>query len=220
MGVRIVLVDDHKIVRDGLRTLLGRELDFQVVGEAEDGRTAVQTVAELRPDVVLMDIAIGGISGIEATARILRIVPETRVIALSMHAEDRFVAEMLKAGAVGYLHKDCAYGELANAVRTVMAGRMYMSEGVEQTVLQDYRRRLAVKPDEASTVSSSVLTPREIEVLQLISEGASTKSIAAQLHLSAKTVETHRRRIMDKLDITTLAGLTKYAIRHGLTSVE
>ena len=216
MSIRILLADDHKIVRDGLRTLLEQQSDMEVVGEAEDGRTTVQRVREQSPDVVIMDIAMPDLNGIEATRQILSDSPGVKVIALSMLSERQFVVNMLKAGASGYMLKDCAFEELALAIRTVVANHPYLSPQITGIVIEDYMSRL--HDTEAS--GSPVLTNREREVLQLLSEGHTVREIASQLHVSVKTVETHRQQIMHKLNIHTVAELTKYALREGLTSLE
>ncbi len=216
--VRVLLADDHKIVRDGLRALLDAQRNMQVLGEAEDGRTACEMAASLHPDVVVMDIGMSELNGIDATRRIVEEVPGVKVIALSMHADRRFVSEMLKAGASGYLVKDAAFEELTGAVQAVMQGRVYLGQGIAGVVVQDYVRHLGGGETEVSPLSK--LSPREREVLQLAAEGNSTKEIAAALGLSVKTVETHRRQLMDKLGIYNLAGLIKFAIREGLASLD
>ena len=215
MKVRILLADDHKIIRDGLRSLLQKEADFEVVAEAEDGQTAVRTAQELLPDVVIMDIGMPDLNGIEATRQIQAKGDDVKVLALSMHSDRRFVAEMLKAGASGYLLKDSDFAELAQAIRVIVRGGTYLPPSLTNLLVQNYVR----KPvgEEASVFS--VLTAREREVLQLMAEGKSTKLLAAHLHISMKTVETHRQNIMEKLDIHSVAELTKYAIREGLTSL-
>jgi DNA-binding NarL/FixJ family response regulator len=212
---RVLLADDHKILRQGLRTLLEQEKDIHVVGEAENGRTSVKLAGELAPDVVIMDVAMPDLNGIDATRRITESEPRTRVLALSMHSDGRYVKGMLQAGARGYILKDCAAEELTRAIRAVMADQVYVSPGVTGTIVDDYVRQLSAETDEPAT-----LTPREREVLQLLAEGASTANIAAELHLSVKTIETHRKRIMDKLSLRSIAELTKYAIREGITTLE
>jgi DNA-binding NarL/FixJ family response regulator len=211
---RVLLADDHKILRQGLRTLLEQEKDIQIVGEADNGRSSVKLTGELAPDVVIMDVAMPDLNGIDATRRITEAEPRTRVLALSMHSDGRYVKGMLQAGARGYILKDCAAEELTHAIRTVMAGQIYVSPGVTGTIVNDYVRQLTAA-DEPAT-----LTRREREVLQLLAEGGSTANIAAGLHLSVKTIETHRKRIMDKLDLRSIAELTKYAIREGITTVD
>ena len=216
MSTRIILADDHKIMREGLRSLLDKQQDIEVVGEAEEGRTTVRLVTDLSPDVVIMDIEMASLNGIEATRQIVAKTPEVRIIALSVHSDRRFITEMLKAGASGYVLKDCSFEELVQAIRAVMANRIYLSPGIADNVIKDY---VSFLPRTDFSVFS-ILTEREREVLQLIAEGKSTKEIALSLHVSVKTIETHRKRIMDKLDIHSIAELTKYAIREGLTSIE
>jgi len=215
MNIRIVLADDHQIIRDGLRHLLKTQKDMDVLAEAEDGRSAVQLVEELKPDVVILDVAMPDLNGIEAARQIRSRYPNVRIVALSMHSDRRFIAEMLKAGASGYLLKDSAFEELAQAVRTVVAGKMYLSPQITGGIIEDYVLRLPNGQESAA----SVLTPREREVLQLVAEGKSTKQIAGHLNVSVKTVETHRRQLMEKLNLHTVAELTKYAVREGLTSL-
>jgi two-component system, NarL family, response regulator NreC len=216
MGITIIIADDHQILRQGLKTLLEKEPDMEVVAEAEDGRRTVTLVREFTPHVVIMDVNMPDLNGIEATRQILSEYPDMKVIALSMHADRRFVINMLKAGAHGYLLKDCAFEELAQAIRLVMGSKTYLSPGVAEIVVKDYVHRV---PGPAQT-AFSVLTAREREVLQLMAEGKSTSQIAELLHISIKTVETHRQQIMHKLGMRSVAELTKYAIREGLTSLE
>ena len=217
MAIRVLIADDHKIMLAGLRSLLEKQSDIEVVGEAENGRKAVQMAQEKKPDVVVMDVSMPDLNGIEATTQIKESVPESRVIALSMHSDKRFVMGMLRAGAAGYLLKDCASQELANAIAQVAGGKKYLSPEITGVVINDFLQ--GGSPEEDETVAS-VLSAREREVLQLIAEGWSTKQIASHLYVSIKTIETHRRQIMKKLDLHSIADLTKYAIREGLTSVE
>jgi DNA-binding NarL/FixJ family response regulator len=203
-------------MREGLRSLIDKQTGMEVVAEAEDGRTAVRLARELVPNVVIMDISMRDLVGTEATLQIVKEFPKVKIIALSMHRESQYVIEMLKSGASGYLLKDCAFEELERAIRTVMDNKTYLSPSISGVVLEDYIQRLS----KADSSNYEVLTVREREVLQLLAEGKSTKQIALELHISTKTVETHRRQIMDKLDIHTVAELTKYAIRKGLTSLE
>lgn len=216
MSTRIVLVDDHQIVRVGLKSLLERETGFQVVGEAGDGREALAVVDELDPDVVIMDIAMPGLNGIDATIRIRADRPRVKIIILSMHLERAYIVETLKAGASGYLLKERAVDELIPAINAVTTGRKFLSPGVTDIVLQGYLEAEVDLPESAF----SQLTEREREVLQYIAEGTTIKEIAELLHLSPKTIETHKRRIMERLNIRTVAGLTRYAIRHGLTTAD
>ncbi len=216
MSIRILLADDHGIVRQGLRSLLEKEADMEVVGEAEDGRVALNLVRELVPDIVVMDITMPNLNGVDATHRIVRELPKVKVIALSIHSNRRFVADMLKAGASGYILKECLFDELVKAIRTVAAGGTYLSPRITGVVVEDYVERLPTSPES----QLDKLTVREHEVLQLLAEGKSTKQIALELHISTKAIEANRRQIMDKLDIHSVAELTKYAICEGLTSLE
>ena len=214
--VTVLLADDHKIMRAGLRSLLEKTAKVSVVAEAEDGRQAVKLATQLRPDLVIMDISMPKLNGIEATRQIMAALPDTKILALSMHSDKRFLVEMYQAGAVGYLLKDCAAEELDQAIKTVAGNQCYLSPEIAGVLLNDYMDRFQSKPADAA----SVLTTREREVLQLIAEGWSTKNIAEHLYVSIKTAETHRRKIMQKLDIHTVADLTKYAIKEGLTSLD
>jgi len=214
--MKVILADDHRIMREGLRALLQKDADMEVVGEADTGRATVELARTLHPDVIVMDLTMPELNGIEATRQVISLDPDIKVLALSMHSDKRFVAGVFGAGASGYLLKDCALDELVRAIRIVSAGQTYLSPGIAGIVVEGYTRRLP----EGDTSVLSTLTPREREVLQLIAEGNSVKEIAFTLHLSVKTVETHRQQIMNKLDIRTVAELTKYAIREGLTSLE
>ncbi len=216
MSTKILLADDHKITREGLRSLIEKQSDMEVVAEAEDGHAAVHLVRKVLPDVAIMDVSMPDLNGIEATQKIVSECPNVKVIALSMHSDTLFVTEMLKSGASGYLLKDCAFEELTRAIRTVVAGKIYLSPAISDVVVDGYLHRLS----EDDSVNSDVLTHREREVLQMLAEGNSTKQVALKLHISVKTVETHRRQMMHKLDIYSVAELTKYAIRKGLTSLE
>ncbi len=215
MSIKILLADDHKIIRDGLRSLLEKESDLEVVAEAGNGAMTVKLARQLKPDVVIMDITMPDLNGIEATRQIMTELPDVKVIALSMHSDRRFVVGMLRAGASGYLLKDSAFNELIHTVHTVMKNRTYLSPAITNIVVEDYLQQLST----TDSTYSSVLTAREREVLQLLAEGKTTKQIADRLCLSVKTIETHRRQIMDKLGIHSIAELTKYAIREGLTSL-
>ena len=213
---RIVIVDDHRIVRQGLQSLIEKEKDLEVVGVADNGRRALQLACKLKPDLVLMDIGMPELNGIDATRQIIEEVPGVKVIALSMHSGKQFVEGMLRAGVVGYLLKENAFEELIKALRIVCAGKKYLSPDVTDIVLRDFLNQ----PVGKDVGESRDLTLREREVLQLIAEGRATKEIAERLHISVKTVESHRKNIMEKLKLHSVAELTKYAVRHGLTSIE
>ncbi|NLO07427.1 MAG: response regulator transcription factor [candidate division WS1 bacterium] len=217
MKITVILADDHQVIRQGLRTLIEQQDDMEVVAEASNGRQAVDMCDDLKPDVVVMDVAMPDLNGIEATRQIANECPSTKVLALSMHADKHYAAGMLGAGAAGYVLKDCAFDELAGAIRRVASGRSYLSADIESVVVRDYVERLSGDGGESVF---SVLTDREREVLQLVAEGHTTKQIADGLHVSVKTIESHRQNIMDKLEIRSIAELTKYAIREGLTSLE
>jgi len=209
-----LIADDHQIMREGLRSLLEKEHDIKVLGEAEDGRMIQRMAQELQPDVIIMDVAMPDLNGVEATRQIVAALPGIKIIALSMHDDRRFVLNMLKAGASGYMLKDCAFKDLAKAIRVVMSHKTFLSPEVTDIVVKDYLS--TTQPIESSAFN--LLSPREREVLQLIAEGKTSALIGESLHISVKTVETHRQQIMVKLKIRTVAELTKYAIREGLTS--
>jgi len=216
LSTRILIADDHRIIREGLHALLSKQDTFVVVGEAEDGRKAVDLAARLRPDVVIMDLTMPGLNGIEATRQIIAANPGMKVIALSIHSDRRFVRQMFEAGATGYLLKEGAFEELARAIRAVTDGKSFVSPGIAGVLIDDLVHRMTGKETPAGV---RALSGREREVLQLLAEGKSTKEIAAILGVGAKTVETHRRQIMLKLQLDSVAELTKYAIREGLTSL-
>jgi DNA-binding NarL/FixJ family response regulator len=216
VNLRVLLADDHDIMREGLRSLLEQERGMEVMAEADTGREAVDLALELRPDVVIMDVGMPDLNGMEATRQITKEAAGVRVIGLSMHSDRRFVEGMLRAGASAYLLKDNAFEELAEAIRVVASGRTYLCPAVAGVVVESLVRGTAA--DESSAFS--LLTPREREVLQLLAEGKRTKQIASLLGVSVKTIETHRSRMMRKLEIDSVAELTKYAIREGLTSLD
>lgn len=216
MTARILIVDDHQVLRDGLRALLERPPQSTVIGDASNGREAIALARELDPDVVILDIAMPELNGIEATRKMLAENPDLKVIALSMHKDRSYVAGMLEAGASGYIPKESAFEEIAVAITTVLKGQIYLGATITGIVIDDYRNLVAHQ----SPAKSSPLTDREREVLQLLAEGGKTGEIAQTLHVSVKTVETHRRQIMLKLDLHSVAELTKYAIRQGLTSLD
>lgn len=216
MSTRVLLADDHRIIREGLRSLLQKQSDMEVVDEAQDGITAVRLTEKLHPDIVIMDIGMPDLNGIEAARQIVNRVKGVKVIALSMHSDKRFVLEMLKAGASGYLLKDCAFEELVDAIRAVNTGQIYLSNRVTGVVVDEF---LHNRPGSGAS-AYNLLSPREREVLQLLAEGNTTKNIAAFLNVSTKTIETHRQQIMEKLNLHSVAELTKYAVKEGLTSLD
>jgi len=213
---KALIVDDHKIMREGLRSLLEKSGRFECVGEADDGYQAVRMARELKPDVIIMDISMPNLNGIEATRQIKAENPEIEVIVLSMHATRTYVLQVLQAGASAYLLKDSAFEELSTALLAISRGGMYLSPAITKTAAL---ANLKAGSYAAGGAQAENLTKRELEVLQLIAEGKSTKDIASKLSLSVKTVETHRKQIMDKLEIRSIAGLTKYCIREGLTTL-
>jgi len=216
MATKIVLADDHRIMLEGLRTLIRSQPGMTVVGEAEDGQTAVELALKLLPDIAVMDITMPGLSGIDAASRITSESGNTKIIVLSMHADKMYVIKAFKAGVRGYLLKKSAFNELICAIQTVSDNGVYISSSIANIVIENFIRSLSSR----RSLVSSILTDRESEVLKHIAEGKSTKEIALSLYVSAKTVETHRKKIMDKLEMHSTAALTKYAIREGLTSID
>lgn len=214
MSIRIILVDDHKIVRESLRVLIEKQPDMKVIGEAEDGRKAVEVIKKLSPDLVIMDIVMPGLNGIESTRQVILNNPFVKVIVLSAHSDRRFIQQMFKAGASGYLLKVCAFEELVTSIKAVVTHKIYVSPLIADGVIQGY----VAKSTKTNSSAFSLLTDRERETIQLIAEGKTTKEIALLLGVSVKTVETHRQQMMKKLGIDSIAELTKYAIREGLTS--
>jgi len=216
MTIKVILADDHNILRAGLKSLLETAPNIEVVGEADNGRDTVALVRKIDADIVVMDVAMPDMNGVDATRKITQLAPGVRVLALSGHSDGVYVKGMLEAGAKGYLLKDAATTELITALNTIAKGRIYVSPSVTDALVGDYLQRLKgeIGPD------SQTLSLREREVLQLVAEGKSSAQIAASLHLSERTIETHRKRIMDKLGMRSIAELTKYAIREGLTSLD
>ncbi len=216
MKINIVIADDHKIVRTGIKNVLEKEHNLAVIGEAENGRDAVKITLELKPNIILMDIGMPILNGIEATKQILENTDKTKIIALSMHSDKHFIIGMFKAGASGYLLKDCAFEELIEAINTVNNKKVFISKDISGIVINELIELINKDEKEQTTILSS----REKEILQQIAEGIPTKTIAQKLFLSTKTIETHRKNIMDKLNIYTIPELTKYAIREGITSLD
>jgi DNA-binding NarL/FixJ family response regulator len=206
--IKILLADDHALVRQGFRMILEAQPDMEIVGQAGNGREAVDLAAKLHPDIVIMDVAMPDLNGIEATRRIVESAPRTRILALSMHKDSVYVREVLRAGARGYLLKDSGDADLVAAVRAVAKGEGYLSPSVSESVLSDYRRHVTDPLD--------LLSSREREVLQMIAEGKTNKEIATSLNLSVYTVEAHRGRIMEKLNLHSTSELVRFALRSGL----
>ena len=216
MSIKILIADDHKMMRDGLKAMLENERDLQVIAESERGIETIQKTKEFKPDIVILDVAMPELNGIE-TARVLSSeVPDTKIIGLSMHSDRQFVIEMLRAGASGFVLKQAAFEELTNAIRTVAQGKTFLSSAILDIVVQDYVRQFA----KSESPAYRQLTDRERQILQLLAEGNSTKEIAYMLSLSVKTIETHRLNIRNKLGIGSFAGLVKFAIREGITTLE
>jgi DNA-binding NarL/FixJ family response regulator len=214
--VKLLLADDHQLLIDGLRPLLEQQEFIETVDIAKNGLEAIDRAAACKPDVILLDISMPGLNGIDAARRILHDLPDTKIIMLSMHADRRFVQESLGAGVRGYILKESAVAEVIRAIRAVLGGEYYFSAPVQDQALREYITMLK----EGRNAPPSPLSQREREVLQLIAEGKSTKEAAAILSVSVKTIESHRKQIMDKLDLHSVAELTKYAIREGLTRLE
>jgi len=215
MGTKIVIVDDHRLLRAALKAALEKK-QFQVVGEAEDGRAAAKLVAKLRPDAVIADISMPGCNGIEFTKQIHHEFPSVKVLIVSMHNETRFIMDAFAAGAWGYLLKDSGFDEIIGALNLVLAGRKYIGPDIAEVVIA----RAVTQWQSEANGQVPKISSREREVLQLVAEGKSTKEIAASLYVSIKTVETHRRQIMGRLNLPNIAHLTKFAIREGITSVQ
>lgn len=216
MKIRLLLADDHKLFRDGLRSMLEGHKGIEIIAEASEGIAVTKLAAELHPDMILMDVSMPDLNGIEATRKISADHPAIKIIMLSMHSDRRYIIEALRSGACGYLLKDSAFEEVLAAIRDCMKGKIYLSSKIADIVINDYIS-LARNTDSSAF---AVLSAREREVLQLLAEGKSTKEIASQLKVSAKTIESHRKQVMDKLNLHSVAELTKYAIREGLTQLD
>jgi DNA-binding NarL/FixJ family response regulator len=216
MGTKILIADDHGILRQGIDSLIKGCADMQVVGETNNGLTAVEMTRKLRPDVVLMDVTMSGLNGIEATRQIKGEMPEVKVLALTMHAEREFVLDMIKAGASGYMLKECAFDDLVSAIKAIVAGQSYLSPQIARTLLNGIVKNGGLKVVSGDRI---IFTLRENQILQLLTGGETAKQIASELGLSVKTVEAIRRHIMNKAAVDNLADLTKFAIRKGLTKI-
>lgn len=216
MTIRILLADDHVMLRDALRLMLEQEEDIEIVGEAGDGQTVLNMVAQTKPDVIVMDIAMPGIGGIEATRRLIEQDASLKILALTTYPDKRYVNEMLNAGALGYITKSAASEQLLLAIRSVAQGNPFFSQEVATVLLESVRRTTSAPPPKSAKES---LGRRERQVLSLLAEGLSSAQIAEQLHIAASTVDVHRRNIMRKLDLHSVAELTKFAIREGLTMI-
>jgi DNA-binding NarL/FixJ family response regulator len=215
--IRVLLVDDHVMVRESIANLLSRDPEIEIVGGAASGAEAVALARQTRPELVLMDVAMPGMDGIEASRQILHDNPDVKIIALSMYDNQAYISEMLEVGVTGFVLKTSAIDELSQAIHAARNGETYFSESVSKLIVKSYVSRVRSKPQ---TASGPVLSPREREVLRLISDGKSSKEIAGSLGVSPKTVESHRLHLMEKLKISNVAGLTKYALREGLTSID
>ena len=213
--MKIVLADDHALVRKGIRAVLGTLAGVEIVAETADGREALDLIERHRPDIALIDITMPGLNGLEVAARAAKVSPETKILILSMHAGEAYVAQALRAGIAGYLLKDAAEDELPMAIKAVIRGGVYLSSGISRQVVERYVQAASADPDPLAG-----LTSRQREILQLVAEGKSSKEIAAMLDLSVKTVESHRGQIMERLGIHDVTGLVRFAIRVGLVSPE
>ena len=214
MAVKILLVDDHEIMREGMSALLRKYSQFEVVGQATDGRQALEMASHLNPDVVIMDVGMPNLNGVDATKKLLSLYPDLKIMALSAHSDGSIVGKMIKAGASGYMLKESAFEELIEGLNTLLDGKTFLCKKISKVIFSEYVGMVT----NSKKKNIDGLTSREREVLQLVAEGNTTKEIAAVLKLSTKTIDSHREHIMEKLEIRNIAGLTKYAIREGLTS--
>lgn len=215
MPIRIIIADDHRLFREGLVNLLSESKDIEIVAQAENGKEAILKAKELNPDIVIMDIGMPIMNGVEATGKLLKEIPGIKVIALSMHSDKQYIKGMLEAGACGYLFKNCAYHELIEAITTVFSGKKFLSDQITEIVLQDYLGK------EPSILPTGIeLTEREAEILKLIAEGKQTREISDLLFVSVKTIGTHKQHLLEKLNLKTTADLVKYALKKGIISLD
>jgi len=214
MATKVLLVDDHEIMREGMSALLRKYSEFEVIGLASDGREAIEMVAQLHPDVVIMDVGMPNLNGVDATRQLISAHPNLKIMALSAHSDGSVVVKMIRAGAAGYMLKESAFEELVEGLNTLMEGKTFLCKKISKVVFSEYVDLVS----NSKAMKGNGLTNREREVLQLVAEGKTTKEIAELLQLSTKTIDSHREHIMEKLGIRNIAGLTKYAIREGLTS--
>lgn len=215
MPTRTIVVDDHEIMREGIGALLRKCGDIEMVGQAGDGRSAVELVIQLRPDLVIMDIGMPKLNGIDATRQMIQLLPDIKVMALSAHADNQIISQMILAGARGYMHKESTFSEMKEGITAMLEGKTFLCSRISKVVFSDYINILT----NPNSIETDGLSLREREVLQLVAEGYTSKEIAKMIKLSPKTVETHREHIMNKLKIHTIPGLTKYAVQKGLTTV-
>ena len=215
MPIKIIIADDHRLFREGLVNLLSDAKDIEILAQAENGMDVIAKAKELNPDVIIMDIGMPVLNGVEATGKLLKELPGIKVIALSMHSDKQYIKGMLEAGASGYLFKNCAYDELIEAIHTVNAGKKYLSDRITEIMIQDYLGK-----EESMPETDSELTERESEILKLIAEGVSTSEISELLFVSVKTIGTHKQHILEKLNLKTSTDLVKYAIKKGIISLD
>ena len=215
MPIKILIADDHRLFREGLVNLLGESEEIEIVGQAENGREVIQLAESLKPDIILMDITMPELSGIEATSILKRTCPDINIIALSMHSDQQYIKQALMEGAMGYLYKNCTYNQLIFAIKQVYSGKKYLSDEITESLISDY-----IEPDKKPTAATIHLTKREHEVLKLIAEGVPTKDISKKLFISIKTVGSHKQKLLEKLELKSNADLIKYALRNGIISLE
>lgn len=215
MTIRILITDDHQLFREGIANLLSASPQIEIVGQAENGQQAIEKAKQLKPDIVIMDLSLPVVNGVDATRILHKEVPATKVLVLSMHADKNYIKEALEAGASGYLFKDCTYDQLIEAINTVYQGKKYLSNKITEVLIHDYLNRDEVTPD-----NDQGLSERESEILRLIAEGKSTREIADSLFISVKTVGTHKQHVLEKLNLQSTAGLIKYAIKKGIVGLD